>query len=143
MRNIAPAGPIYQAGTLSGNPLAMTAGLATLRLLRDESVYDQLEKTTAKLCSGLEEAARDAGVETVCNRVGSMWTSFFTTDEVTDWTTASSSDRKRYGSFFHAMLDEGVYLAPSQFEAAFVSTAHTEEIIDRTIEAARKAFQKI
>jgi glutamate-1-semialdehyde 2,1-aminomutase len=143
MRNIAPAGPIYQAGTLSGNPLAMTAGLATLRLLRDESVYDQLEKTTAKLCSGLEEAARDAGVETMCNRVASMWTSFFTTDEVTDWTTASGSDRKRYGSFFHAMLDEGVYLAPSQFEAAFVGTAHTEEIIDRTIEAARKAFQKI
>ena len=143
MRNIAPAGPIYQAGTLSGNPLAMTAGLATLRHLRDKSVYEQLEKLTAKLCSGLQEAARAAGVETVCNRVGSMWTSFFTADQVTDWTTANKSDRKKYGSFFHAMLAEGVYLAPSQFEAAFVSSSHTEEIIDRTIEAARKAFQKV
>ena len=143
MRNIAPAGPIYQAGTLSGNPLAMSAGLATLRLLRDKSVYKQLEQLTAKLCSGLQEAARDAGVETVCNRVGSMWTTFFTSDEVTDWTSANRSDRKKYASFFHAMLDERVYLAPSQFEAAFVSTAHTEEIIDRTIEAARKAFPKV
>jgi glutamate-1-semialdehyde 2,1-aminomutase len=143
MRNIAPAGPIYQAGTLSGNPLAMSAGLATLRLLRDKSVYEQLEKLTAKLCSGLREAAREAGVETICNRVGSMWTSFFTRDEVTDWTTANRSDRKKYASFFHAMLNEGVYLAPSQFEAAFVSTAHTEEVIDRTIEAARKAFRAV
>jgi glutamate-1-semialdehyde 2,1-aminomutase len=143
MRNIAPAGPIYQAGTLSGNPLAMSAGLATLGLLRDKSVYEQLEKLTAKLCSGLREAAREAGVETICNRVGSMWTSFFTRDEVTDWTTANRSDRKKYASFFHAMLNEGVYLAPSQFEAAFVSTAHTEEVIDRTIEAARKAFRAV
>ncbi len=143
MRNIAPAGPIYQAGTLSGNPLAMSAGLATLRLLRDKSVYEQLERLTAKLCSGLREAAREAGVETICNRVGSMWTSFFTRDEVTDWTTANRSDRKKYASFFHAMLNEGVYLAPSQFEAAFVSTAHTEEVIDRTIEAARKAFRAV
>jgi glutamate-1-semialdehyde 2,1-aminomutase len=143
MKNIAPAGPIYQAGTLSGNPLAMSAGLATLRLLRDKSVYEQLERLTAKLCSGLREAAREAGVETICNRVGSMWTSFFTRDEVTDWTTANRSDRKKYASFFHAMLNEGVYLAPSQFEAAFVSTAHTEEVIDRTIEAARKAFRAV
>ncbi len=143
MRNIAPAGPIYQAGTLSGNPLAMSAGLATLRLLRDKSVYEQLERLTAKLCSGLREAAREAGVETICNRVGSMWTSFFTRDEVTDWTTANRSDRKKYASFFHAMLNDGVYLAPSQFEAAFVSTAHTEEVIDRTIEAARKAFRAV
>jgi glutamate-1-semialdehyde 2,1-aminomutase len=143
MRNIAPAGPIYQAGTLSGNPLAMTAGLVTLRRLRDLSVYDRLEEATARLCAGLVAAARAAGVETVTNRVGSMWTSFFARDEVRDWTSADKSDRQRYGKFFHAMLDEGVYLAPSQFEAAFVSTAHDDEIIDKTIAAARRAFEMV
>jgi glutamate-1-semialdehyde 2,1-aminomutase len=143
MNNIAPAGPVYQAGTLSGNPLSMTAGLVTLRRLRDASVYERLEAATRRLCDGLAAAAQEAGVSTVTNRVGSMWTSFFTTEPVVDWETANRSDRQRYGKFFHAMLEEGVYLAPSQFEAAFVSLAHTDEIIERTVEAARKAIHRL
>jgi glutamate-1-semialdehyde 2,1-aminomutase len=143
MRHIAPTGPIYQAGTLSGNPLAMTAGLLTLRRLRHESVYEQLEQRSARLCEGLSKAASDAGLKTTTNRVGSMWTSFFCEGPVTDWTTANRSNRELYGRFFHAMLDAGVYLAPSQFEAAFVSTTHTDAIIDQTIEAAGSAFSVI
>jgi glutamate-1-semialdehyde 2,1-aminomutase len=142
MRNIAPAGPIYQAGTLSGNPLSMTAGIVTLRRLRDRSIYEQLERTTERLTNGLAKAAAEAGQTTFTNRVGSMWTSFFTAGPVVDWETANASDRNLFGRFFHAMLDEGVYLAPSQFEAGFVSVAHTDEVIDQTIEAARKAFSK-
>jgi len=143
MNNIAPAGPIYQAGTLSGNPLSMTAGLVTLRRLRDKSVYDQLEAASKRLCDGLADAAGEMGVKTVTNRVGSMWTSFFTSEPVVDWDSANKSDRQRYGKFFHAMLEEGVYLAPSQFEAGFVSLAHTDEVIQRTLEAARKALTRI
>jgi glutamate-1-semialdehyde 2,1-aminomutase len=143
MRNIAPAGAIYQAGTLSGNPLAMTAGLVTLRRLRDKTVYEALEHAGARLAAGMSRAAAHAGVVTVTNRVGSMLTTFFTDQPVFDWTTANKSNRERYGKFFHAMLDEGVYLAPSQFEAAFISTAHTEEVIDQTIAAAAKAFRRI
>ena len=141
MRNIAPAGSIYQAGTLSGNPLAMTAGLLTLRRLRDPKIYEQLEQRSAKLCEGLSQAATEAGVKTITNRVGSMWTSFFTAEPVTNWATANKSNRESYGKFFHAMLDEGVYLAPSQFEAGFVSITHTDEIVEQTIEAARRAFR--
>ncbi len=143
MRNIAPTGPIYQAGTLSGNPLAMTAGLLTLRRLRDKSIYQNLERSSTKLCEGISGAATEAGIATTTNRVGSMLTSFFTDEPVTNWTSANKSNRQLYGRFFHAMLDEGVYLAPSQFEAGFVSTAHTDLIIDETIEAARKAFLKM
>jgi len=143
MRNIAPTGPIYQAGTLSGNPLAVTAGLLTLRRLRDQGVYEKLETSSAKLCEGFSRAAIEAGIQTVTNRVGSMWTSFFTDQPVTNWNSANQSDRQLYGRFFHAMLDEGVYLAPSQFEAGFVSAAHTDLIIDESIAAARKAFLKI
>jgi glutamate-1-semialdehyde 2,1-aminomutase len=141
MRNIAPTGPIYQAGTLSGNPLAMTAGLLTLRRLRDETIYRNLEQRSARLCEGLTNAAAEAGIKTTTNRVGSMWTSFFTDEPVTDWTSANKSNRELYGKFFHAMLEEEVYLAPSQFEAGFVSVAHTDAIIDQTIEAARRAFK--
>jgi len=136
MNNVAPVGPVYQAGTLSGNPLSMTAGLVTLRRLRDKSIYDRLEAASKRLCDGLAE-------DTVINRVGSMWTSFFTSEPVVDWDSANKSDRQRYGKFFHAMLDEGVYLAPSQFEAGFVSLAHTDAIIDKTIEAARKAIHRL
>jgi glutamate-1-semialdehyde 2,1-aminomutase len=143
MRNIAPAGPIYQAGTLSGNPLSMTAGLITLRRLRDPSIYERLELSSAQLCEGLSAAARDAGVTSITNRVGSMWTTFFTKGPVFDWQTANSCDRQLFGRFFHAMLDQGIYLAPSQFEAGFISVAHTEEIIGRTLEAARKGFKQI
>ena len=135
MNHIAPAGPVYQAGTLSGNPLSMTAGLVTLRRLRDKTVYDRLEAASKKLCDGLA----GIGLQTITNRVGSMWTSFFTNEPVVDWDSANKCDRQKYGRFFHAMLDEGVYLAPSQFEAAFVSLAHTDEIIQQTLEAARKA----
>lgn len=143
MRNIAPAGSIYQAGTLSGNPLSMTAGLVTLRRLRNKTIYNKLERTSAKLAEGLSQAAHEAGVKNVINRVGSMWTSFFTEEEIVDWDTAAKCDRQRYGKFFHAMLDQGIYLAPSQFEAAFLGLAHTDDLIDRTIEAAAKAFSVV
>ncbi|HEX8709822.1 MAG TPA: aminotransferase class III-fold pyridoxal phosphate-dependent enzyme, partial [Pyrinomonadaceae bacterium] len=143
MRHIAPAGPIYQAGTLSGNPLAMSAGLTTLKRLRDPAVYEKLERAGKRLCDGMAGAARSAGVETVTNRVGSMWTAFFTREPVTDWTTAANSSRELYGKFFHSMLARGVYLAPSQFEAGFISTAHTDELLDRTIEAAHEAYRTL
>jgi glutamate-1-semialdehyde 2,1-aminomutase len=143
MNHVAPAGPIYQAGTLSGNPLSMTAGLVTLRRLREKSVYEQLENSSRRLCEGLSATARDAGVRTVTNRVGSMWTSFFTDEAVVDWQTANRSSREHYAKFFHAMLEEGVYLAPSQFEAGFVSLAHTDDIIEQTIDAARKSFSSL
>jgi glutamate-1-semialdehyde 2,1-aminomutase len=143
MNHIAPAGPIYQAGTLSGNPLSMTAGLVTLRRLRDKSVYQQLETSSRKLCEGLAAAAAEAGIKTVINRVGSMWTSFFTDEAVTNWKSADHCNRQQYGTFFHAMLDEGVYLAPSQFEAAFVSLAHSDDLINQTIAAASKAVTSI
>jgi glutamate-1-semialdehyde 2,1-aminomutase len=140
MNNIAPVGSIYQAGTLSGNPLAMMAGLLTLRRLKDRKLYETLEERSAKLCAGLSEAAAEAGIKTTTNRVGSMWTSFFSDEPVTNWASANKSNRELYGRFFHAMLAEGVYLAPSQFETGFVSITHTEPIIEQTIEAARRAF---
>lgn len=143
MENVAPAGNVYQAGTLSGNPLAMTAGLTTLRRLRDRTIYEKLDQAGKHLCDGLSEAARQSGFATITNRVGSMWTSFFTDQPVFDWTTASRSNRETFARFFHAMLDEGVYLAPSQFEAGFISITHTPEIIERTIQAAHQAFRKI
>ncbi|HEY3580914.1 MAG TPA: glutamate-1-semialdehyde 2,1-aminomutase [Pyrinomonadaceae bacterium] len=143
MNHIAPAGDTYQAGTLSGNPLSMTAGLVTLRRLRDKSVYDRLEASSRRLCEGLAKAGHEAGIQTIANRVGSMWTSFFTDEPVTDWQTANRSNRERYAAFFHAMLNEGVYLAPSQFEAAFVSLAHTDDVIEQTVAAAIKALNTI
>jgi len=134
MSMVAPAGPVYQAGTLSGNPLAVAAGLAMLRHLKAHpEVYDQLEARAAGLC-----AAAPAGV--TVNRVGSMFTFFFTEQPVTDYESAKSSDTGRFGRFFRAMLERGIYLAPSQFEAAFVSAAHTEEDVRRTAAAARQAF---
>jgi glutamate-1-semialdehyde 2,1-aminomutase len=140
---VAPVGPVYQAGTLSGNPLAVTAGLTTLRLLRSLNPYPQLDRTTAKLVAGLGAAAREAGIPTVSNRVGSMFTGFFSEQPVHDWTTANASKRETFAAFFHAMLAEGVYLAPSQFEAGFVSIAHTDEHIEQTIAAARNAFARL
>src|SRR5919199_1564678 len=141
MNHIAPAGPVYQAGTLSGNPLAMTAGLATLKRLRDRAVYERLEESGRRLCEGLSGAAREAGVATVTNRVGSMFTTFFNDSPVTDWPSAAPSDRAAYGRFFHAMLEKGGYPAPPHFEAAFIGVAHTDELLDRTIEAARRALR--
>jgi glutamate-1-semialdehyde 2,1-aminomutase len=135
MSKVAPAGPVYQAGTLSGNPLAVAAGVAMLRHLKAHpEIYDQLEARAAALC-----AAAPAGV--TVNRVGSMFTFFFTEGPVTDWESAKRSDTARFGRFFRAMLERGVYMAPSQFEAAFVSAAHTEEDIVKTIEAAKEAFE--
>ncbi len=134
MSQVAPAGPVYQAGTLSGNPLAVAAGLAMLRHLRAHpEVYDRLEARAAALC-----AAAPPGI--TVNRVGSMFTFFFTGGPVTDYASAKRSDTLRFGRFFRAMLERGVYLAPSQFEAAFVSAAHTEDDIGQTIAAAREAF---
>src|SRR3954447_15363195 len=141
MRMIAPLGPVYQAGTLSGNPLAMAAGVATLRRLHEPGVYDRLEALTARLADGLAQAAREADVEYTCNRVGSMLTGFFCSGPVYDYVTAKRSDTRRYAEYFRAMLERGVYLAPSQFEAGFVSLAHTEADIDQTVEAATAALR--
>jgi glutamate-1-semialdehyde 2,1-aminomutase len=140
MALLAPDGPVYQAGTLSGNPLAMTAGIATLTELRQPGVYETLERRAAALADGLAAAARDAGVPIVGTRVGSMFTTFFTDQPVVDYTSARRSDTRRYARFFHAMLEQGIYLAPSQFEAGFLSLAHSDEDVERTIAAARVAF---
>lgn len=140
---IAPAGPVYQAGTLSGNPLAVTAGLETLKQLRAKNLYKQLEERSAALARGLADEAKRAGIALTHTRVGSMLTSFFTQEPVVDWNSAKKSDTKRYGLFFHGMLEQGIYLAPSQFEAAFLSTAHTSADIDKTIRAARVAFKSL
>jgi len=137
MSKVAPAGPIYQAGTLSGNPLAVAAGLAMLRHLKAHpEIYDQLERRAAELC-----ASAPAGI--TVNRVGSMFTFFFTEGPVTDWDSAKKCDTAQFGRFFRGMLDRGVYLAPSQFEAAFLSAAHTEEDIRRTVEAAREVLATV
>jgi len=136
MRHLAPEGPVYQAGTLSGNPVAMVAGLATIAALSRPGVYDELDRKGARLAGGLCKAAENAGVPTFCTRVGSMSTTFFTSAEVTDWATASTSDTDRYATFFRGMLDRGFWMAPSQYEACFVSTAHTDDEIDTFIEAA-------
>jgi len=145
MNALAPVGPVYQAGTLSGNPLAMTAGLTTLRILKrdKDTIYRKLEQTTASLVRGLADAARDCNVEVRINHIGSMFTVFFASGEVTDWASASQSDRARFSRFFQALLDRGVYFPPSQFETAFVSAAHDDEVIARTIEAARQAFRAL
>jgi glutamate-1-semialdehyde 2,1-aminomutase len=143
MEKIAPLGPIYQAGTLSGNPIAMTAGIETLKLLSKPGVYKALEKTSARLEQGLTAAAREAGIPVTLNRVGSMFTAFFTDQPVRDFASAKTADTARFGRFFRSMLDQGVNLAPSQFEAAFVSLAHTAADVARTVEAARKSFKAL
>jgi glutamate-1-semialdehyde 2,1-aminomutase len=138
---IAPLGPVYQAGTLSGNPLAMAAGYATLSYLREhKDVYAKLEKLAAEVVAGVAAAAKDAGVTMCHNRVGSMFTWFFTEGPVTDWTSAAKSDTEAFGRFFRAMLENGIYLPPSQYEAAFLSAAHTERDVQQTIAAAKQAF---
>jgi glutamate-1-semialdehyde 2,1-aminomutase len=139
---LAPLGPVYQAGTLSGNPLAMAAGIATLRYLTDHSVevYGGLEKQSAVVAKGIAAAARDAGIAVETNRAGSMFTWFFTGATVTDFDTAAASDTEAFGRFHRAMLDQGIWFPPSQFEAAFLSAAHTDADIDFTVKAARTAF---
>lgn len=139
---VAPLGPMYQAGTLSGNPLAMAAGCAMLKQLgeRKGEVYPRLEKLSGELVAGVGAAAKEAGVALCHNRVGSMFTWFFQAGPVTDWDTASKSDTEVFGKFFRSMLDQGVYLPPSQYEAAFLGATHSEEDVQRTVAAAKQAF---
>ncbi|HET6439338.1 MAG TPA: glutamate-1-semialdehyde 2,1-aminomutase [Anaeromyxobacter sp.] len=139
LERVAPAGPVYQAGTLSGNPMAMAAGHATLKLLTP-AAYERLETGSARLGRGLEELASQAGVPVQVNRVGSMLTLFFAEAPVQDAASARAASTKRFAAFFHAMLEAGVYLPPSQFEAAFLSTAHGDADLDRTLSAARRAL---
>lgn len=140
MESIAPAGPVYQAGTLSGNPLAVSAGLATLKLLAKPGTYEALDAQGALLAAGLAEQAKAAGVPAQINRAGSVLTVFFTASPVRDYAAAKTSDTARFARFFSAMLDAGIYLPPSQFEAWFLSLAHTEREIARTVKAAGPAF---
>jgi glutamate-1-semialdehyde 2,1-aminomutase len=141
MDMVAPLGPVYQAGTLSGNPLAMAAGCAQLSYLREhKEVYAQLDQLSAELVSGIAAAAKEAGVVMTHNRVGSMFTWFFTKGPVTGWESAAKCDTEAFGRFFRALLEAGVYLPPSQFEAAFMSAAHTREDVQETIAAAKQAF---
>lgn len=141
MNVVAPLGPVYQAGTLSGNPLAMAAGMATLCQLRDNpQFYSRMEANSAKLVSGITEAGREAGFKITANRVGSMFTWFFCEGPVTNWDTAAKADTAAFGKFHRNMLEAGVWLPPSQFEAAFLSAAHSEQDIEDTISAAREAF---
>jgi len=141
MKHVMPAGPVFQAGTLSGNPVAMASGLATLKELRDHPPYPRLEELSRRLTQGLVEAANAAGVPHQVARIGSMWTFFFNSQPVTDYDVARQSDTARFAKFFWAMMERGVYLPCSQFEAAFLSTAHTEKHIEQTLAAAREAIE--
>jgi glutamate-1-semialdehyde 2,1-aminomutase len=143
MDHVLPVGNVFQAGTLSGNPLATAAGLATLRQLHENPPYDKLESLSARLEEGLHQAATEAGIDHTLARVGSMMTLFFNPDPVTDWSAASRCDTSRYAKFFHAMLDRQVYLPCSQYEAMFISAAHSESDIDATIQAANEALEEI
>jgi glutamate-1-semialdehyde 2,1-aminomutase len=144
MSHIAPLGPVYQAGTLSGNPIAMAAGLATLKLIRRPGFHDELSAATRKLTSGLQQAADEAGIPMTTNQVGGMFGLFFTEDDkVRFYEQVANSDQQRFRQFFHAMLDRGVYLAPSAFEAGFLSAAHGDEEITTTINAAKEAFASL
>ncbi len=143
MAMVAPSGPVYQAGTLSGNPLAMTAGIVTLKVLQRPGAWEQLEAAAQRLTAGIGEAAREAGVPVQQTRVGTMFATFFTETPVRDWDSVKTSDTDRFARFFRAMLERGVYLAPSQFEAGFISLAHDDAVIDATIEAAREAMKEI
>jgi glutamate-1-semialdehyde 2,1-aminomutase len=143
MDMVAPVGPMYQAGTLSGNPLAMTAGLETLKLLRGDGVFDSLVARAKRLGQDVGEAATSAGIPIYQTQVGTMFCTYFSDKPVTSWDSASQADTQRYAKFFWAMVERGVYLAPSQFEAGFMSTAHTDQVIDQTIEAAQGAFAEL
>jgi glutamate-1-semialdehyde 2,1-aminomutase len=143
MEKVAPVGPVYQAGTLSGNPLAVAAGTKMLELLQRAGTYETLERSSARLVDGIAALAREKGIPLTSNRVGSMFTGFFTDGEVSDYASAKKSDTARFGKFFHAMLDGGVYLAPSQFEAAFLSLAHDAHAIERTLDVARSALASL
>jgi glutamate-1-semialdehyde 2,1-aminomutase len=143
MKHVMPAGPVFQAGTLAGNPVAMAAGIATLQELRDHPPYTRLDELGERLVKGLHEAARAAGLTHSLGRVGSMWTLFFTEGPVIDYDTAKQSDTSRFARFFWAMMDRGFYLPCSQFEAAFLSAFHTEKHIEQTLAAAREALMEV
>ena len=143
MALLSPAGGVYQAGTLSGNPLAMTAGIETLKLLQEEGFYRRLEEKSAFVAQGIAKAAKDAGFPLYSTRVGSMVCAFFSKEPVYDWNSAARCDTKAFASYFRAMLEEGVYLAPSQFETAFVSISHSEKDLERTVAAAAKCFKAL
>lgn len=143
MNNVAPLGPVYQAGTLAGNPLAMRAGIATLKELSKPGIYEGVNALSKKLVGGLQQALADAGTRAQVNSIGSLATVFFTPQPVTNYTEAKRSDTKLYAWFFREMLNRGIFFAPSQFEAAFVSAAHTEDDIERTISAAREVLKSI
>jgi glutamate-1-semialdehyde 2,1-aminomutase len=141
MQMVAPLGPMYQAGTLSGNPLAMSAGIAALSLIRGEECWEKLEQAAVKLEAGISSVAKHAGVPIQQTRVGTMFTNFFSETKPVDWNTVKVADKVRFGKFFQKMLENGVYLAPSQFEAGFISIMHSDTIIDKTIEAVMEAFR--
>ena len=143
MRMLAPSGPVYQAGTLSGNPVAMAAGIETLKLLKEKGDYQKLFKTTEAICKGIEDAASEKGVPCHIAIAGSMFTVFFSEKPVHNYADAKTSDTKMFSRYFSNMLKNGVYLPPSQFEAAFVSLAHTKNDVERTIEAARKSIKAL
>ena len=143
MNNVAPLGPIYQAGTLAGNPLAMRAGIATLRELAKPGLYDGIAANAKKLVHGLKNALAAAGMQAQLNSIGSLSTIFFTPEPVTNYTCAKRSDTKLYARYFREMLNRGIFLAPSQFEAAFVSASHTPADIDRTIATAQEVLKSI
>lgn len=143
MERIAPSGPVYQAGTLSGNPLAMTAGLVTLEILGEAGAWEKMEAAANRLSGGILQAAQDAGVPLQTTHVGTMFSAFFTGDPVHDWPSVKTSDTARFARYFSEMLSRGVYLAPSQFEAGFISTAHDSAAIDQTLSAAQEAFKSL
>jgi glutamate-1-semialdehyde 2,1-aminomutase len=143
MSMVSPEGPVYQAGTLSGNPLAMTAGIVTIKELSRPGVYSAIEKKSAMLEEGLKDAAKKAGVKTRFYRAGSMFCTYFTDIDVTDYETAKKADTGKFSRFFSGILERGVNLAPSQFEAGFMSLAHSERDIDATVTAAYEAIKKI
>ena len=143
MDHVLPVGPVFQAGTLSGNPLATAAGIATLKQLRDHPPYERLEQLGERLASGLMEAANAAGIEHTLARVGSMMTLFFNKEPVTNWDLASGCDTDRFGRYFHGLLDRGVYMPCSQYEALFISAAHTDEDINTTIASATEVFETL
>jgi glutamate-1-semialdehyde 2,1-aminomutase len=143
MNHVLPAGKVFQAGTLSGNPLATAAGIATLRVLRDRAIYAKLEEQSARLAKGLDAAASAAGIPHTVARVGSMMTLFFNAEAVTDWNVASRSDVARFGRYFWGLIERGVYMPCSQFEALFVSAAHSPDDIDATVSAAREVLMNV
>jgi glutamate-1-semialdehyde 2,1-aminomutase len=143
MNNVAPLGPVYQAGTLAGNPLAMSAGIATLKELSEPGLYERIDTLASKLVAGLRHALVKTGVAAQVNSIGSLSTIFFAPQPVTNYASAKASDTKLYARYFREMLDRGIFLAPSQFEAAFVSASHTDADIDRTISATHEVLQSI